>query len=214
MSWRSEARIAMERDPCIRTEKEAMLFAQGVHAVLLYRLSHRHWSRGNFGRARMINYVSHVLTGADIHPAAMIGEGFFIDHATGLVIGETSIIGENVCVFQGVTLGGVTACRGKRHPTIGNNVTVGANATILGDIHIGDNVKVGAGSVVVKDVPSNSTIIGVPGRVVRREGVHVKVDLRHDDIPDPVNESISELQRTVDELRAKLADLESEIKKK
>ena len=145
--------------------------------------------------ARAINYFARWVTGADIHPGATLGKGFFIDHATGVVIGETTIIGDNVSLWQGVTLGGVASSKVKRHPTIGNNVTIGAHAVVLGDITIGDNVKIGAGSVVVKDVPPNCTVVGVPGRVVKKEGVPVKVDLRHDQLPDPVPDMIMNLKQ-------------------
>ena len=164
--------------------------------------------------ARAINYFGRFLTGADIHPGATIGKGFFIDHATGVVIGETTIIGENVSMFQGVTLGGVSTSTGKRHPTIGNNVTIGAGAIVLGNITIGDYVKIGAGSVVTKDVPQNCTVVGVPGRVVRREGLPVvKTDLRHDELPDPLRDAINNITGKISELDRRLALMEEQLKK-
>jgi serine O-acetyltransferase len=161
-----------------------------------------------------VNYFARVLTGADIHPGATIGKGFFIDHAVGVVIGETAIVGDNVSVFQGVTLGGVSADKGrKRHPTIGNNVTIGAHAVILGDITVGDDVKIGAGSVVVKDVPPNSTVVGVPGKVVKRDGMTMKIDLRHDQLPDPLVDAFVDVNHHMVELEKRMLALEEERRK-
>ena len=210
MSWKDDVYIVLERDPASRSFKEAMLFSQGVHAVILYRISNRLWHKGNHTGARMLNYFSRFLTGADIHPGAEIGKDFFIDHATGVVIGETCIIGENVSLFQGVTLGGVSTSKGKRHPTIKNNVVVGANATILGNITINENVKIGAGSVVVKDVPPDSTVVGVPGKVVKRQG-DKKVDLRHDQIPDPILDAMKEMVDTIHRLEHRISVLEDKL---
>jgi serine O-acetyltransferase len=212
MSWKEDVYTVLERDPAPRTFKEAMLFSQGVHAVIIYRISHRLWSKGNYTMARMLNYFGRFLTGADIHPGAYIGKGFFVDHATGLVIGETTIIGENVSLFQGVTLGGVSTSKGKRHPTIMDNVVVGANAVILGNITIGENVKIGAGSVVVKDVPPDSTVVGVPGKVVKRDGLK-KVDLRHDQIPDPILDAMTDIVDSIHKIEHRLDILEEELKK-
>ena len=141
MDWKADVYTVLERDPAPRSFGEALMFSQGLHAILMQRISHNLYLRGQYKIARLINYWSRVLTGADIHPGATIGKGFFIDHATGVVIGETTIINDNVSIFQGVTLGGVSTSKKKRHPTIGNNVTIGANASVLGDITIGDNVK-------------------------------------------------------------------------
>jgi len=210
MSWKDDVYIVLERDPAPRSFKEAMLFSQGVHAVILYRISNRLWHKGNRTGARMLNYFSRFLTGADIHPGAEIGKDFFIDHATGVVIGETCIVGENVSLFQGVTLGGVSTSKGKRHPTIKNNVVVGANATILGNITINENVKIGAGSVVVKDVPPDSTVVGVPGKVVKRQG-DKKVDLRHDQIPDPILDAMKEMVDTIHRLEHRISVLEDKL---
>jgi serine O-acetyltransferase len=164
--------------------------------------------------ARLINYWSRVLTGADVHPGATVGNGFFIDHATGVVIGETTIIGDNVSIFQGVTLGGVSTTKEKRHPTLGNNVTIGAHATILGDILIGDNSKVGAGSVVVKDVPPNSTVVGIPGIVVKRNGEkEKKVDLPRENLPDPLVEALTDICTHLDALDKRVGELEDRLKK-
>ncbi|OPY34626.1 MAG: serine acetyltransferase [Methanomassiliicoccales archaeon PtaU1.Bin124] len=213
MSWKDDVNTVLERDPAPKSFGEALMFSQGLHAILMQRVSHQQYAKGNFKLARLINYVARVLTGADIHPGATIGKGFFIDHATGVVIGETTIIGDNVSLWQGVTLGGVSASKGKRHPTIQNNVTVGAHAVVLGNIVIGENVKIGAGSVVVKDVPPNSTVVGVPGRVVKREGVVVKTDLRHDELPDPLRDTIMDLTNHIAQLDHRIELLEERLKK-
>lgn len=212
MSWRDDVYTVLERDPAPRSFREALLFSPGLHAILLHRVSHQLYNRGQYVLARAINYFARFLTGADIHPGAKIGKGFFIDHATGVVVGETSEIGDNVCLFQGVTLGGVSTHRGKRHPTLGNSVVVGANATILGSITIGDNVKIGAGSVVVKDVPPNSTVVGIPGKVVKRDG-EMKIDLRHDLLPDPLVDAFMNVFNNIAELENRVSELEKLVKK-
>jgi len=211
MNWKDDVQTVLERDPANKSFREAFYFSPGLHAILLQRISHRQYLEGNFIMARAINYFARFLTGADIHPGATIGSGFFIDHAVGVVIGETTIIGDNVSLFQGVTLGGVSASPGKRHPTIGNNVTIGAGAKVLGNLTIGDNVKIGAGSVVVRDVPPDSTVVGVPGRVVKREGACVKVDLRHDELPDPLRDAMMQLTNNISELDHRLERLEKLI---
>jgi serine O-acetyltransferase len=213
MSWKEDVNTVLERDPAPRTYKEALFFSPGLHAIILHRVSHRQYLKGHYMCARAINYFARWLTGADIHPGAQIGKGFFIDHASGVVIGETSIIGDNVSVFQGVTLGGVSASKGKRHPTIGNNVDVGAHATILGDIKIGDNVRIGAGSVVVKDVPPNCTVVGIPGKVVRVNGEAVKMDLRHDRLPDPLVDILKSIDDHLSQLDDRVQTLERELRK-
>ena len=205
----------MERDPAILDEEDAVKYHTGLHAVSMYRKSHRLWMDGKLKQARKINYRAHSLTGCDIHPGAMIGKGFFVDHATGVVIGETAIIGDDVTLYQGVTLGGVSFEKGKRHPTIGNRVVIGANATVLGDITIGDDVRIGAGSVVVKDVPPNSTVVGIPGKVVARNGVPIAKDnmLKHDDIPeDCTEEMISELKKEIERLSGTIEKMQSSLK--
>ena len=214
MNWKDDVQTVLERDPANKSFREAFYFSPGLHAILLQRISHRQYLEGNFIMARAINYFARFLTGADIHPGATIGSGFFIDHAVGVVIGETTIIGDNVSLFQGVTLGGVSASPGKRHPTIGNNVTIGAGAKVLGNLTIGANVKIGAGSVVVRDVPPDSTVVGVPGRVVKREGACVKVDLRHDELPDPLRDAMMQLTNNISELDHRLERLEKLINEK
>ncbi len=214
MDWKADVYTVLERDPAPRSFGEALMFSQGLHAILMQRVSHNLYSRGQYKIARLINYWSRVLTGADIHPGATIGKGFFIDHATGVVIGETAIIHDNVSIFQGVTLGGVSTSKKKRHPTIGNNVTIGANASVLGDITIGDNVKIGAGSVVVKDVPPNTTVVGIPGRVVKRNGEREKVlDLTQENLPDPLIDTIADLMNSISTLERKVEELEEKLKK-
>lgn len=203
-----DLKAVMDSDPAIIDEEDAIKFHTGLHAVAMYRLSHEYWLKGDKRKARKINYEAHVLTGADIHPGATIGDNFFIDHATGVVIGETAVIGDNVILYQGVTLGGVSFDKGKRHPTLGNKVVVGANATILGNISIGNNVRIGAGSVVLQDVPDGCTVVGVPGKIIKRHGVSTEKELRHDDLPDPVRDKFTELQKEIDSLKKRLASLE------
>jgi len=214
MNWKDDVQTVLERDPAAKSFREAFYFSPGLHAIILQRISHRQYLKRHFNAARAVNYFARFLTGADIHPGATIGKGFFIDHAVGVVIGETTIIGDNVSIFQGVTLGGVSASQGKRHPTIGNNVTIGAGAKVLGNITIGDNVKIGAGSVVIRDVPPDSTVVGVPGRVVRREGACVKVDLRHDELPDPLRDAMMQLTNNISELDHRLERLEKLVNEK
>jgi len=214
MNWKDDVNTVLERDPATKSFNEAFYFSPGLHAILLQRISHRQFVKGNVKLARAINYFGRFLTGADVHPGAIIGKGFFIDHAVGVVIGETTIIGDNVSMFQGVTLGGVSTSKGKRHPTIGDNVTIGAGAVVLGNVMIGENVKIGAGSVIVKDVPPNSTVVGVPGRVVKREGTCIKVDLRHDELPDPLRDAIMQLTHNISELDHRLERLEKMLNEK
>ena len=206
----NDLQAVLKRDPAIINRSDAILFHPGLHAVSLYRLSHELWIKGKFKRARFYNYLAHVLTGADIHPAAKIGENFFIDHATGVVIGETTIIGDNVSIFQGVTLGGVSSHKGKRHPTIEDNVVIGANATILGNITIGHSTRVGAGSVVLKDAPSDSTVVGIPGKVIKMGGVRTDRDLCHNDLPDPLKDALASMDEEIAHLRDRVAALEKE----
>jgi len=202
--------IVMERDPAVKSRAEATLFSPGLHAIRFHRLSHRLYRKGRHKTARAVNYLGRVLTGADIHPGATIGEHFFIDHATGVVIGETSEIGDNVSVYQGVTLGGVSTEKKKRHPTIRNNVVIGAGATILGPITIGDNVRVGAGSVVVKSVPPNSTVVGIPAKIVRRTGA-TTIDLHHDELPDPVVNAFVDMCHSLSEMEYRLEMVERKL---
>jgi len=188
------------------------MFSPGLHAILIHRVSHRMYLKGEYKIARLLNYWGRVLTGADVHPGATIGQGFFIDHATGVVIGETSIIGDHVSIFQGVTLGGVSTSKEKRHPTIEDNVIIGAGAIVLGDIVIGKNSKIGAGSVVVKDVPPNSTVVGVPGKVVRQNG-EKPVQPRVENLPDPMVTALNDICTSIDRLERRVEELEQAVKK-
>jgi len=202
-----DLKAVMERDPAVINEEDAIRFHTGLHAVSMYRESHELWLKGKYMEAREINFKAHQLTGCDIHPGATIGKGFFIDHATGVVIGETTIIGNDVTLYQGVTLGGVSSNKGKRHPTLGNNIVCGANATVLGDITIGDNVRIGAGSVVLKDVPPNCTVVGVPGKIILKDGV--KHDpLQHNDLPDYISDRVQQLECEIQTLREAIKQLQ------
>ncbi len=205
---RRDIRAVLERDPAARSTLEVLLCYPGVHALAFHRLAHRLWNRGWITTARFVSHVSRFLTGIEIHPAARLGPGLFIDHGMGVVIGETAEVGENVTLLQGVTLGGTSRRREKRHPTLGNNVVVGAGAKIIGAFRIGDGSRIGAGSVVVREVPPNSVVVGVPGRVTYRDGQRVRgeIDLNQTDLPDPVAKTLEEL---VDRLRSLEAEVEA-----
>ena len=202
---RQDLRAVFDRDPAATNRLEVILTYAGFHALMAYRLSHRLKEWGVPFIPRAISQVARWLTGIEIHPGAKIGTGFFIDHGMGVVIGETTEIGDYVTLFQGVTLGGTGKERGKRHPTLGNHVVVGAGAKILGGIRVGDNVKIGANSVVLKSVPANSTVIGVPARVIKTEGERLPdATMDHANMPDPINDRIQALERELIELRKKL----------
>ena len=203
MSWlKKDIRAIFERDPAARSILEVLLCYPGLHAILCHRVAHALHQRGLVLLPRVISQVARLFTGIEIHPGAKIGEGLFIDHGMGVVIGETAEVGDNVTMYQGVTLGGTGKEKGKRHPTIGNNVVIGNGAKVLGPIVIGDYAKIGAGSVVLNNVPSETTVVGVPGRVVLFEGERVpSVDLNHEDLPDPVAEMLHCLQKQIDDLR-------------
>jgi len=194
-SIRRDIRVVLERDPAARSPLEVLFCYPGVHALAFHRLAHRLWGAGWTSLARLTSHVSRFLTGIEIHPAARLGPGLFIDHGMGVVIGETAEVGENVTLLQGVTLGGTSLRREKRHPTLGNHVVVGAGATVLGAITVGDHSRIGAGSVVVRDVPANAVVVGVPGRVTYRDGQRVStgIDLNQTDLPDPVAKAIEHL---------------------
>lgn len=191
---REDIVCVFERDPAARTRFEIMTTYPGVHAIVLYRLAHRLWRRGWRYLPRLISYMGRIWTGIDIHPAAAIGRRFFIDHGAGVVIGETAEVGDDVTLYHGVTLGGVSWSKGKRHPTLGDRVVVGAGAKILGPIVIGEHVRVGANSVVITPVPAGKTVVGIPGKVVQSscdmsDASH-EIDLNHHLIPDPVADAI------------------------
>lgn len=204
----------MERDPAARSRTEAALLYSGFHALMLHRLAHAANEKGAHFTARLISQAARSLTGIEIHPGATIGRGLFIDHGSGVVIGETAIIGDNCTIYQGVTLGGTGKETGKRHPTLGNNVMVGAGAKLLGNFTVGDNSKIAAGAVVLGDVPANSTAVGIPARVVRRHGERItEADLDQTHIPDPVSQDLCKLHAELDEIRASLEKLRSGIEK-
>lgn len=207
---RRDVKSVFERDPAAKSIMEVLLCYPGLHAVVWHRLAHWLYKRHLVLLPRVISQTSRFFTGIEIHPGAVIGEGLFIDHGMGVVIGETTEIGDNVTIYQGATLGGTGKEKGKRHPTIGNNVVIGAGAKVLGSFKIGDNVKIGAGSVVNKPVPPDSTVVGVPGKVVVHRGVPIKEqDLRHDQLPDPVTEVLNCLLNRVEYLEKCLQEGES-----
>ena len=192
-----------EKDPAADNILEVLFCYPGLHALILHRIAHklRYW--GIPVIPRMISYISRIITGIEIHPGARIGRKFFIDHGMGVVIGETTYIGDNVLIYQGVTLGGTGKEHGKRHPTIGDNVIVGAGAKILGNLTIGENSRIGAGSVVVEDVPQNSTVVGIPGRVVH-QSIMVNGQLQHNRMPDPIKCQLNRLTYEVKEIKEQL----------
>ena len=210
----------MLRDPAAKTRLEAALCYPGLHAIWLHRIAHHFYLKGWVVFPRLLNTFSRFLTGIDIHPGAKLGPGLFIDHGMGLVIGETAELGSNVTLYQGVTLGGTGKEKGKRHPTIGNNVVVSSGAKVLGSFKVGDNSKIGSGSVVLKEVPPNSVVVGVPGRVVTRNGVRIAsnsdaesmIDLNHDQLPDPVADYEALLAKHMEEINNRLIELEGKIK--
>lgn len=207
---RDDLAVVFERDPAATNRLEVILTYAGFHALIAYRLAHWLHVWGVPSLPRLISQVARLFTGVEIHPAAKIGRGFFIDHGMGVVIGETAEIGDYVTLFQGVTLGGTGKERGKRHPTLGNHVVVGAGAKILGGIKIGDNVKIGANSVVLKSVPTNSTVIGVPARVIKMEGERMpEATMDHINLPDPIADRFEALEREIIELRKKLESRDS-----
>lgn len=202
---KSDIRAVKDRDPAATSTLSVLLNYPGVHAVWLHRLNHWLWRQGARGLARFFSQVARFLTGIEIHPAAVIGKRFFIDHGMGVVIGETSVIGDDVTLYQGVTLGGTGKESGKRHPTLEDCVVVGVGAAVLGDITIGRSSRVGGGAVVVDDVPENCTVVGIPGRVVVKEGSRVDViDLHHEILPDPVIDMFRKMQRRLDALEARI----------
>lgn len=210
---KEEIKVIRERDAAIHSDFEVFLYPS-FHAILWHRVAHALYTRKCFLQARLISQLSAHFTGIEIHPGARIGKGLFIDHGHGVVIGETAILGDNVTLYQGVTLGGTGKEHGKRHPTIGNNVMISAGAKVLGSFTVGDNSKIGAGSVVLHEVPPNSTVVGVPGRVVKRDNVRIpQDDLDQVNLPDPVLNDIRELQNQNKELLARVEALESQERK-
>ncbi|MGB2994140.1 MAG: serine O-acetyltransferase [Paenisporosarcina sp.] len=210
---KEDVEVVFEQDPAARRVLEVVLTYAGLHAVWSHRIAHALFKRKFFFLARVVSQVSRFFTGIEIHPGAKIGRRFFIDHGMGVVIGETCEIGNDVTIFQGVTLGGTGKQRGKRHPTLHDNVLVATGAKVLGSITIGENSKVGAGSVVLKNVPPNSTVVGIPGTVVVQDGIKVKRNLDHQDMPDPVADKCNMLEEKIAVLREQVALVSEQLEK-
>ena len=215
---KKDIQVVFDRDPAARSVWEVVFCYSGLHAIWFHRLSHKLYLRGWVLLPRMISNLARFLTGIEIHPGATIGEGLFIDHGTGIVIGETAEIGKNVTLYQGVTLGGTGKEKGKRHPTIGDNVVVASGAKVLGSFTVGEHAKIGAGSVVLKEVPPYATVVGIPGKIVCMYGEKVRggeddVDLRHDQLPDPEGQMLCCMQHHLQLLQEKITKLEKELKK-
>lgn len=210
--FREEFAVIKARDPALKSKMEVLLYPS-FRVMLSYRRAHKHYRKGHYFRARYISQKAARKTGIEIHPGASIGKGFFIDHGTGVIIGETTVIGNNVTLYQGVTLGGTGKETGKRHPTLEDNVMVSAGAKVLGSFTVGENSKIGAGSVVIEEVPPNCTVVGVPGRIVRRDNVKVPWDdLDQCHLPDPVKEDLTILQRENSRLCNRIIDLEGALR--
>lgn len=206
-SIREDIASVLDRDPAAKSVLEILLCYSGLHALWFYRLNHWLWNHGMRLLSRWLSQVARLLTGIEIHPAAQIGRRLFIDHGMGVVIGETSVIGDDVTLYQGVTLGGTGKEKGKRHPTVGNGVVIGAGARVLGNVRVGDNSRVGAGSVVLRDVPDNSTIVGVPGHIILRAGQRGAItDTKQ--IQDPLSEALAAVATQVKDLKERLQKLE------
>lgn len=209
---KEEIALIRERDPAIHSDMEVFLYPS-FKVMLHYRLAHKLYQKGHYFWARYVSQRGVRKTGIEIHPGAQIGKGFFIDHGNGVIIGETTVIGDNVTLYQGVTLGGTGKEQGKRHPTIGNNVMISAGAKVLGSFKIGDNSKIGAGSVVLEEVPPNSTVVGVPGRVVKRDNIHLpQEELDQVHMPDPIREELNNLWQMNQMLSERVVTLEDELK--
>ncbi len=214
-SIKEDIRMVKEKDPAARTSLEIILAYSGLHAVIFHRIAHWFYLRKFFLVARLISQFSRFMTGIEIHPGAKIGKGLLIDHGSGVVIGETAEIGDNCLIYQGVTLGGTGKEHGKRHPTLGNNVMVGAGARVLGPFKVGDNAKIAANAVVLEEVPENSTAVGVPARIVRIEGKKVSnnQDLDQVHIPDPVSQELCKQLMKIEELEREIKRLKVEKEK-
>ena len=208
-----DIQVVFERDPAATSKLEVILNYPGLHAIWMHRITHKLYLKNHRVIARFLSQVARFFTQVEIHPGAQLSDGLFIDQGCGIVIGETAIVGKDVTLYQGVTLGGTGKESGKRHPTIGDDVMISSGAKVLGNINIGSNVKIGAGSVVLKDVPDNCTVVGIPGRVVVRDGLRVKndvhhVDLNHNRLPDPVADCIHRINHRVDDLSNRVKELE------
>jgi serine O-acetyltransferase len=202
---KEDIRVVFERDPAARNVFEVIISYPGLHAIWLHRIAHFLWNKGAKTIARIISHINRFLTGIEIHPGAKIGRRFFIDHGMGVVIGETAEIGDDVLMYQGVVLGGTSLKKEKRHPTIGNNVVIGAGAILLGPIKVGDGAKIGAGSVVIKDVPEGTTVVGIPARVVEKR--EKKIDLDHDKLPDPILKVLQLIIEEIEEIKNKIEEI-------
>jgi serine O-acetyltransferase len=200
----SDIRAVFENDPAARSKFEVVFTYSGLHAIWAHRIAHYLFKKRMFTLARMVSQFSRFMTGIEIHPGARIGARFFIDHGMGVVIGETCEIGDDVIIYQGVTLGGTGKEKGKRHPTIGNNVVIGSGAKVLGSFKVGDNSSVGANSVVLREVPANSTVVGNPGRIVKTNGKRVNDRLDHTKLPDPILEMFRSMHKEIQELKAEM----------
>jgi serine O-acetyltransferase len=214
---KEEIKVIMERDPAARSWLEVLLLYPGLHAVISHRIAHWFYNRKMFFTARAISQLNRFLTGIEIHPGAKIGKGLFIDHGMGVIIGETTEIGDNCTIYQGVTLGGTGKDKGKRHPTIGNNVLIGAGAKVLGPFAVGDNSKIAANAVILREVPPNSTVVGVPGRVVTKDNKRVAPaagsDLDQIHYPDPVSMELCRLLVKFEHLQKELHECQVRMKK-
>lgn len=210
---KTDIRAIRERDPAARSSLEVLLLYSGLHALMWYRWSHFLYRHRLFFLARATSQLARFLTGIEIHPGAQIGRGVLIDHGSGVVIGETAVVGDGCTIYQGVTLGGTGKDKGKRHPTLGRNVLVGAGAKILGPFSVGDNVKIAAGAVVLDPIPANCTAVGVPARIVRRDNQRVeeKQDMDQIHIPDPVSQELCRLQYQVEQLAKRLEEMENKM---
>jgi len=195
-----DIKAARKRDPASKSFLEVLLLYQGIHALIIYRVAHLFYKARLFFIARLLSQSARFMTGIEIHPGARIGKRFFIDHGMGVVIGETAIVGDDVLLYQGVTLGGTGLEQGKRHPTVGNNVVIGGGAKVLGNITIGDNSYIGANAVVIKDVPPNSTVVGVPGRLTKQDGKKIDFILDHMHTIDPILQDMEELKKRIEKL--------------
>ena len=216
---KEDVQIVFDRDPAAKSKLEIMLNYPGLHAIWIQRgITHKLYQKKHYALARFISQIARLFTQVEIHPGAKLGRRLFIDHGCGIVIGETAEIGDDVTLYQGVTLGGTGKESGKRHPTLGNNVVVGAGAKVLGSFTVGDNVKIGAGSVVLNPVPANCTVVGIPGKVVKKDDQSMKhdeelranhqADLEHDKLPDPVEDALGNMEKRILELEEKLRQME------
>lgn len=201
-----EIKAIKDRDPAAKNGLEIILLYSGLHAIVLHRIAHKLWNWKVPFFPRAISQLSKFFTGIEIHPGAVIGKGFFIDHGSGVVVGETSIIGNNVTLFQGVTLGGTGKETGKRHPTIGDNVVIGTGAKVLGNITIGNNAYIGANAVVIRNVPQNSTVVGVPGHITKQDGKKIDISMEHVQISDPIMANMAKLLKRIKVLEEKIGE--------